>query len=126
MSLISCSMNSSFYVINNYYSAIIEGVSIKDISAKSMNFDFNKYRKEGDVTFEEKFRMQTTNELGESILPAVAEVLIRQFRHFMTWVSYEIIKRNHDNNKISYEKWAIYVKKMNQLAYYNVYCKIRK
>ena len=48
-----------------------------------IEFDFNKYKKPYEKTFEAKFMEMTTNELGNLILPCAAEVILLQFRKFM-------------------------------------------
>ena len=61
-----------------------------------IEFDFNKYKEPGQKTFEIKFMEMTTNELGNSILPCAAEVIILQFRKLMAATAYFWTEQKED------------------------------
>ena len=78
-------------VVNNYIDAKARGLTLEDVMNIALTFDFNKYKKEGDQTFESKFMERTTNELGNIIKPAAAEVIILQFRKFMAVMAFNMM-----------------------------------
>ena len=87
---------SSIYIYdqlrgNNYIDAKARGLTLEDVMNRALTFDFNKYKKEGDQTFESKFMERTTNELGNIIKPAAAEVIILQFRKFMAVMAFNMM-----------------------------------
>ena len=93
MILQTCSMTSSgdYQISNNYIDAKTRGLTLEDVMNRSLTFDFNKYKKEGDQTFESKFMERTTNELGNIVKPAAAEVIILQFRKFMAVMAFNMM-----------------------------------
>ena len=76
---------------NNYLRVHVRGITLEDMMDKALTFDFNKYLKEKDQTFESRFMERTANELGNLIKPAVAEVIILQFRKFIAVMAYNLI-----------------------------------
>ena len=92
----SWSLNSSFDYNRNQFKKRVNGMSINDVVSISLNFDFNKYRQQGDITFEEKFMSITTNELGFFIIPWTAEVIVRQFRIMMGHMAFNIMLRQDE------------------------------
>ena len=93
MILQTCSMTSSgdYQISNNYIDAKARGLTLEDFMNRALTFDFNKYKKEGDQTFESKFMERTTNELGNIVKPAAAEVIILQFRKFMAVMAFNMM-----------------------------------
>ena len=100
--LINCSMGSygDHYLYNGYIGIKVNKLSLEEVMNRALTFDFNKYRKEGDQTFESKFMERTANELGNIIKPAAAEVIILQFRKFMAVMSFNLMTdRESDINQ---------------------------
>ena len=63
------------------------------VSITYNQFSFNKDKKEGETTFEDKLRGKITNELGNIMVPSAVEVIVIQFRKFMALTSYELLNR---------------------------------
>ena len=93
MNVVTCSLTSSegYMYTNNYIGIQINGLTLEDVMNKALTFDFNKYKKEEEQTFESKFMERTANELGNIINPATAEVIILQFRKFMAVMAYNLM-----------------------------------
>ena len=100
-SSVTCSIDEYFDnpISNNYIRVIVNEFTLEDVMNRALTFDFNKYKKEGDQTFESKFMERTANELGNMIKPAAAEIIILQFRKFMAVMSFNLmIERESDIN----------------------------
>ena len=97
--LVTCSITSygDYQMLNNYIGVKVNELTLEDVMDRALTFDFNKYRKEGDQTFESKFMERTANELGNMIKPATAEVIILQFRKFMAVMSFNLMAEREFN-----------------------------
>ena len=99
--IVTCSITSyeDYQMSNNYFGVKVNELTLEDVMNRALAFDFNKYRKEGDQTFESKFMERTANELGNMVKPAAAEVIILQFRKFMAVMSFNLMaEREYDIN----------------------------
>ena len=101
MNAVTCSLTSSggYMYTNNYFGVQINGLTLEDVMNKALTFDFNKYKKKEDQTFESKFMEKTANELGKIINPAAAEVIILQFRKFMAVMAYNLVIESYSGSQ---------------------------
>ena len=93
-------LDTNIFIDKDKSRNIFNRIDFRDVINIALNFDFNKYRQQGDITFEEKFMSITTNELGFLIIPSTAEVIVRQFRIMMGHMAFKILFRQ--NEEISY------------------------
>ena len=93
MSAFVCSMipSKGFSISSNYVGVEVNGLTLEDVMNRALTFDFNKYKKEGDQTFELRFMEGIVNELGYMMKPAAIEVIILQFRKFMAVMAYNLM-----------------------------------
>ena len=87
--------NNSWFIISN------EDIELNKVLQKALGkhflymiykeINFNKYKKNNEKSFEQNFMEKATNELGNTILPWAAEVIIIQFRKFMATQAYNIM-----------------------------------
>ena len=102
---------------NNYIRVHVRGITLENVMDKALTFDFNKYRKEKDQTFESRFMERTANELGNLIKPAVAEVIILQFRKFMAVMAYNLIAERETDIQPDFV-FNYWIKGKNALIFY--------
>ena len=102
---------------NNYIRVHVRGITLENVMDKALTFDFNKYLKEKDQTFESRFMERTANELGNLIKPAVAEVIILQFRKFMAVMAYNLIAERETDIQTDFV-FNYWIKGKNALIFY--------
>jgi hypothetical protein len=75
----------------NYFEFINEGKSHASLFVRVMKYDFN-WDSDLDNSFESSFTRAHTNDLGETILPQTAHILICEFKYSSSQFFIFIIK----------------------------------